>query len=223
MTRLRSLKRLLPSGTRIRTLRTGVGRGIRLNVDLRGGHIGLYLGFYEVELNKHLRRLCRPGTKSFDIGGQMGYDALVLAKLTSAEVVTVECDHDWCTVLRQNVDANPALAPMVTIHEAFVTEVSDSTRSEESLDSLVERTFVPGFVKIDIEGAELLALRGAARLLKEHRPALLVEVHSRQLEDDCARLLSGLGYSVQIVSQRRFLRDYRPTEHNRWLVAESTQ
>jgi FkbM family methyltransferase len=38
------------------------------------------------------------------------------------------------------------------------------------------------FIKIDVEGAEPLALRGAVRLLREDRPAILSEVHPSQLE-----------------------------------------
>jgi FkbM family methyltransferase len=38
------------------------------------------------------------------------------------------------------------------------------------------------FVKIDVEGAEPLALQGAARLLRENRPVILSELHPFQLE-----------------------------------------
>jgi FkbM family methyltransferase len=37
------------------------------------------------------------------------------------------------------------------------------------------------FIKIDVEGAELLALRGARSLLKEDQPAIISEVHPAQL------------------------------------------
>lgn len=37
------------------------------------------------------------------------------------------------------------------------------------------------FIKIDAEGAEVLALRGAARLLQEDRPTILAEVNPQQL------------------------------------------
>ena len=38
------------------------------------------------------------------------------------------------------------------------------------------------FVKLDVEGAEPLVLRGAARLLREDRPVVLSELHPQQLE-----------------------------------------
>jgi FkbM family methyltransferase len=47
----------------------------------------------------------------------------------------------------------------------------------ETLDSLVERFELRlGFIKIDVEGAEELVLRGAGRTLREHRPILLSEM-----------------------------------------------
>lgn len=44
------------------------------------------------------------------------------------------------------------------------------------LDTLLETFPAPDFVKVDVEGAELLALRGATRLLEEVRPTCYVEV-----------------------------------------------
>jgi FkbM family methyltransferase len=49
-------------------------------------------------------------------------------------------------------------------------------------DALVETAFPPDLVKIDVERAELLVLRGAGRLLAEVRPALLLEVAESNAE-----------------------------------------
>lgn len=46
------------------------------------------------------------------------------------------------------------------------------------LDQLLESFPHPNFVKIDIEGAEIIALRGANRLLAEVRPTFCIEVPS---------------------------------------------
>ncbi len=43
-------------------------------------------------------------------------------------------------------------------------------------DDLLEYWSPPGFVKMDVEGAELLALRGSKRLLSEVRPVFYLEV-----------------------------------------------
>src|SRR5205823_2671909 len=49
------------------------------------------------------------------------------------------------------------------------------------LDSLLEqRRPAPGLIKIDIEGAEALALAGAARLLRDFHPVVIVEVHNEK-------------------------------------------
>jgi hypothetical protein len=90
-----------------------------------------------------------------------------------------------------------------------------------SLDEWAYGTgFVPDFIKLDIEGGELAALRSAERLLGERHPALVVEVHSASLEQECGRLMIDRGYRPIIVNPRRWLPDHRPgLELNRWLVA----
>ncbi len=45
-----------------------------------------------------------------------------------------------------------------------------------TLDGLLETGLAPDVLKIDVEGAELLALQGATRLLSEARPRLFCEV-----------------------------------------------
>jgi FkbM family methyltransferase len=64
------------------------------------------------------------------------------------------------------------------------------------LDDLFPPDFVPRFIKIDVEDAELAVLRGAERILGEHRPILFME---HGVGDDTAEihaLLTRLGYSI---------------------------
>ena len=73
-----------------------------------------------------------------------------------------------------------------------------------SLDSLLARhPTPPGLLKLDIEGAEVLALAGASRLLEVHRPTLLVEVHNAEAADGCVRILSEAGYEVRRLDRQR--------------------
>ena len=56
-----------------------------------------------------------------------------------------------------------------------------------SLDTLLESLPAPTFVKIDVEGAELAVLEGAARLLREVRPKVYIEVDESLAEEVYAR------------------------------------
>ena len=49
-----------------------------------------------------------------------------------------------------------------------------------TLDSLLEVFHAPSFLKIDAEGAEQYILRGAKRILSEHRPVVYCEVGAEQ-------------------------------------------
>jgi hypothetical protein len=181
----------------------------------------LFAGLYEVELNRHVRRLCPPGTRSFDVGGNVGYDALVLAKLGKSAVISFECEAELLIKLNANRDLNPRLAPHIRTVRAYVGERTDPDADTVALDDVAfsDDAFVPDFVKIDVEGAELSVLRGAERLLASVGPALIVETHEAAIERECIELLSRHGYRMAVVEQRSWLTDHRPLEHNRWLVA----
>ncbi len=64
-----------------------------------------------------------------------------------------------------------------------------------TLDQLLETAFSPDLVKIDVEGAELVVLRGARRLLAEVRPRLLLEVAEPNAEAITA-ILRSAGYTL---------------------------
>lgn len=64
-----------------------------------------------------------------------------------------------------------------------------------SLDTLLESLPPPDFVKIDVEGAELAVLEGAARLLREVRPKVYIEV-DESLAKAVFALFASHGYSA---------------------------
>lgn len=64
-----------------------------------------------------------------------------------------------------------------------------------NLDALLATRRPPAAVKIDVEGAELPVLRGAPRLLREHRPRLLLEVYDAAA-DAVTALLHEAGYTL---------------------------
>jgi FkbM family methyltransferase len=64
-----------------------------------------------------------------------------------------------------------------------------------NLDWLLARRRAPAVVKIDVEGAELPVLQGAAELLARHRPRLLLEVYEASA-DAITALLHADGYDL---------------------------
>ena len=72
------------------------------------------------------------------------------------------------------------------------------------------------FIKIDVEGAEPQALRGASQLLREDRPVVISEVHPSQLERvsgmspaGLIRQMHGLGYRCHLLGAGRLGKEIR--------------
>jgi FkbM family methyltransferase len=88
-----------------------------------------------------------------------------------------------------------AVGSLAPPEQATCAEVAiETTRLDDALEQDAARV---SFVKCDVEGHELAALRGAARTLAESRPLLLVEIerrHSGERMDETFAYLSGLGY-----------------------------
>jgi FkbM family methyltransferase len=68
-----------------------------------------------------------------------------------------------------------------------------------ALDPLVAegRLPPPDAIKIDVEGGELGVLRGAAAVLRDHRPLLFVATHGERLRQETTALLEAAGYACR--------------------------
>jgi len=79
------------------------------------------------------------------------------------------------------------LPTMGNVRSRFMTPVF-------TIDTIAERWRVPGFIKIDVEGAELYVLEGARRTLMQHRPLILVDVTA--MGDNVRGLFKRAGYEI---------------------------
>jgi FkbM family methyltransferase len=78
-----------------------------------------------------------------------------------------------------------------------------------TLDDLVDRSGItPHAITIDVEGAELLVLRGSADTLTEHRPMVWVSLHDDLLErdydasiNDVHMFMDSLGYQATFLAK----------------------
>jgi len=71
------------------------------------------------------------------------------------------------------------------------------------------RAVVPDVIKIDVEGAETMVLRGARETLRKHRPVLFCEVHPAQMQvagsslEEFQSVVAEAGYSVAQIGPTR--------------------
>ncbi len=150
----------------------------------------------------------KPGDTCLDVGGHIGVFSVLMAELVgpSGSVHTFEPFPPSLEIARKTMERN-RLADRVTIVQAAVDETDGGTvelfvgqgTSEASLyghetrtatftvprislDAYVERAGLHHIdaIKMDIEGAEERALRGATGVLDRHSPKLLIEVHGRK-------------------------------------------
>jgi FkbM family methyltransferase len=201
----------------------GLARGLCLEVDPRAP-LHTYIGTAEIEIARYIKRFANPGFRCFDVGGHDGYYAMVLARLTSSEVISFEFDETSVARMRRNLTLNPQVAGNIRIVQTYVAHEHVEQPRADTLDSLIEvgETFAPDLIKIDVEGAEASVLTGARRLLTTQRPHVVLETHSAALEEECIEILRSADYVPAVVDQRRWLREDRGTGQNRWLVAEGT-
>ena len=206
---------LVPRGAVVRILR-GPLRGKRWIV---GSAIHrCWLGLYEYEKQKVISREVRPGSVFWDVWANVGFYSLLASKLVgSGKVFAFEPAPRNLFYLRKHLALNGAanvevLAAAVSdrngtsffeVEETgFMGRLSGEggiTVPTATLDSLVAegKVLPPDYVKMDIEGAELLALRGATRTFQRFHPVLFLATHGSEMETECRRLLELWGYDCR--------------------------
>jgi len=206
---------LLPKGVAPRQIPFGLASGVVMEIDF-SFQARLFFGLYEAEIANHVRALARPGMRCFDIGSGVGYYSLALARRCGAEVVAVDASPSVAAELHRNVAGNDL---PITVIEGRVGE--NETEGHLTIDGLAGTHFVPDFIKMDIEGAETAALRGAANVLARHAPSLVIEVHGSEIEAHCCALLEAQGYVPYAMAPRTWFAEERPAEYNGWLICPS--
>lgn len=166
------------------------------------------------------------GTVALDIGASIGLWTVQLARY--APVIAIEPlpgNHRW---LERNIALN-GLQSAVKVHHIAVGSEPGTLRIDSAeldggsaaisldgtgvdipvrrLDDLALQRVA--LVKMDVEGFELEVLRGASRLLEEHRPVIFGEFSREWLtmrQEDPGPLLRSLadaGYEITAVRSRR--------------------
>ena len=182
------------------------------------------LGQIHGEMLAAIERWVDCGATVWDIGANMGVFAFSAAIRAGNDgrVYAFEADLECAAlVLRSQRWKRPDEAPVVICpfaiaeRSAPVSFQVSSYRSAASsiegfgrfasggsirevpafaVDDLAEMFSAPSVIKIDVEGAENLVLRGARRTLERHRPLLFIECSGGKLGTETGELHRSMGY-----------------------------
>lgn len=220
---LRRILRFFARGYRegsVTTIRSGIAAGYRWRRHHRDVN-GYWLGQYELPIQDTLRQELRPGEVFYDVGANAGFFSLVAARLVGPGGKCIAFDP-WPSnydSIREQFSLN-SLDNCVAVSQAVGEAIGKATFSSPdtvttmahlgpsapgersidvdviTLDAARKLYGSPTFIKIDIEGAEVDALRGARTILAEDRPRFLIEVHTPACEAGVKEILESAGYSL---------------------------
>jgi FkbM family methyltransferase len=209
-------------------IRSGELRGWRWIAG--SGTKGCWLGTYERHMQRLFCERIRPGATIFDVGANVGFFTLLASKLAgdSGRVYAFEPLPRNLDFLERHVRINElanvhveALAVAATSGEAHfriarhasmggLAEGGDLRVVTASLDDLIAsgRVVGPDFIKMDIEGAESDALRGAAKLLAGGPLTIALSTHGWQQHENCRAILTDAGFDVELLKDGAADGDY---------------
>ena len=144
------------------------------------------------------REHLRPGHTAIDVGANVGMHTLVMSRLVGpqGEVISYEPAKTIFQRLKHNIKINEAgnvipldfavgagkgfagftdLSHETNIAKSHVDPLSNQKVSMTTLDLEHHGSKRVGLIKIDVEGGELDVLKGARKILEDHRPVVFME------------------------------------------------
>lgn len=191
---------------------SGINRGKRWIVG--AGLPRCLIGNYEAQELAIFAAMIGPSDVVWDIGAHAGYFTLASAS-RAKHVVAIEALPSNGANLRRHVQLN-GLHNVTVVDRVICADPNgivcfgghessyqgtigrgDQSVCTATIDSLVAAGLAPpSIIKMDIEGAEADALRGAAATLRTARPTIMLALHGVDLRARCISILTGAGYSI---------------------------
>ena len=187
-------------------------------------------GTYEPEKTRCIVETTKEGMAILDIGAHVGYFSLIMSRRAGSEgkVDAFEPRKLNRRFLKTHLRLNAA--DNVRAHSqcvgdqvgrvkfetrtgsgtGHVSNSGNTTVRMTTIDALVQSGEVPkpDLIKIDVEGAEMLVLKGGCETIRKRRPTLILAVHSDEIERECRRLLEPFGYIFKDLGQSKGDREF---------------
>ncbi|MBX3047496.1 MAG: FkbM family methyltransferase [Anaerolineales bacterium] len=214
-----ALNRAAPPGLAEVTIAGGGLQGATLLLDMHSEK-DYWLGTYEMELQHAIQHWAKPAQVVYDLGANVGYVSLLFARAVGAQgrVFAFEPLPANQARLQRNLALNPSL-PVELVPAAAAersgrslfalhgsddmgrlhagSPVADTIEVETiAVDDFTSTHPAPHLIKIDVEGAEALALQGMQQVLRTHQPTLFIELHGYEAGRACWDLLVAANYQA---------------------------
>lgn len=188
------------------------------------GNHGCWLGSYEYEKQTLFSKIIKEGSIVYDIGAHVGFYTLLASELVGPKgrVLAFEPLPDNLHYLKKHLRLNQRENVMAV--EAAVAERSGMRSFEESTNGYTGRLFSksrlnvkvvgldelvlngkipsPDYMKIDVEGSELLVLEGAKSILVNCHPTVFLATHGIEMRHQCGTFLRSIGYELQSINEK---------------------
>jgi FkbM family methyltransferase len=210
--------RLVPRGAVMR-IRSGPLRGYRW-IAGSAPH-GSWLGTYESHVQGLFCERVKPGDIVFDVGANVGFFTLLASKLVGPNGHVYAFEplprnlHYLERHLRLNGITNVTIQPLAIAaatgsarfrsgqHASMgqLTDAGDLEVATASLDDLIANGTVPrpAFIKMDIEGAESDALRGAPAFLGATGLTIVLSTHGHVQQERCWSALEQAQFHLELL------------------------
>lgn len=186
--------------------------------------------FYEAQRNSLLSYIGNSGYKGgvwVDIGANIGNHALFFASVCKAQkVYAYEPDLSLFDHLKKNIELNleysilarrcaisdyngdgSLIYPDIPIEQGGAGAARLTNEGKQvSVFTLDSMNIEPDYIKIDVEGGELVVLKGAEKTLKKYHPEIFVEITAN--EKEIREYLKSLNYQ-----QKGSRLNHTPTYH----------
>ena len=187
------------------------------------GNHSHWLGTYEYKKQKAFTKTIKSGSVVYDIGGHVGFYTLLSSALVGSggRVYVFEPLPRNIGFLKKHLKLNE-----VNNVQILSCAVSDSGKTMNFLEGpnsymgrlsprgkikvkavtvddlcLVGKIVPPDYIKIDVEGAEYLVLKGAEGVLSKYKPVIFLSTHGDKVHQKCISFLKSLGFVFSAVSK----------------------
>jgi len=180
---------------------------------------GYWLGSYENDQVNVFEKNIKNRDIFFDIGANVGFYSLLAAEIVGplGKVFSFEPFPENFKYLKKHIEINKYknifpyqiavsdkngiafFGGVINRSQGRLVESGELKVETIKLDDWIdnEKLPIPNVLKIDVEGAEFLVLKGLENILKKFHPKIFLSIHNEKVKNECFAILDECGYNLE--------------------------